>query len=223
MMRKATGKRDKRRSRLKELGLVNRRIFSRKEKSASPKWWWDPPKLIPILISVLAVIISCLSWWEGHRGRLINEEINRPVLTMVNIEKDTDTTFMSEYGKAFALSAVLKNTGRTTAYINESIAVITISNASKVCTVMAPNFLELSRPYSEPQNILTGAEERFHDCVVLPPNCEQEPTLNFDFRILLRYTDSVTGKEYSQYLNRALSISSADLRPQKQSQNHPRE
>src|ERR1051325_2825549 len=107
--------RPRRLKRLKEVSLISRKIFKR-EKSA--KWWSDPIKLIPIFVSSLALFISFLSWQESRRGRLINEEINRPLLSfgLLPEEKLETSTYGNVTTRAYAAKA--KNFGKTSAIIN---------------------------------------------------------------------------------------------------------
>src|SRR5260370_6342869 len=76
--------------------------------SESSKW-------IPICLSILAIVISSLSWWESHRGRVINEDINRPILTVAPIDVNTD--LMSDQIPAtFVIK--LKNGGKAPAVLS---------------------------------------------------------------------------------------------------------
>jgi hypothetical protein len=55
----------------------------------------DKPHHISLVLSILAMIISGFSWWESRSNRLINEEINRPVLSLADIESKYGETLRS--------------------------------------------------------------------------------------------------------------------------------
>lgn len=85
--------------------------------SESPKW-------IALTLSVIAVTISCLSWWESHRVRVLNEAVNRPVLVIADGTNGArvagirvDDTESPLYA---AFSTTLHNSGKVTATIRTS-------------------------------------------------------------------------------------------------------
>jgi hypothetical protein len=80
----------------------------------SQKWWSDPVTLIPIIISIIALVVSGLSWWESRLGRLYNEETNRPVLSLTGIEPDINT-LKDDKGERVIFSIRLSNSGKVTA------------------------------------------------------------------------------------------------------------
>lgn len=89
--------------------------------SATTNWWSDPPKLVPILLSSLALCISGLGWWESHRGRLINEEINRPILELENIQFENGKAapiLVIKQRAVLPLSFYIKNSGKSSARLD---------------------------------------------------------------------------------------------------------
>lgn len=106
--------------RLREIRILNRQMFGRKDKS-SIKWWDDPTKLIPIVISSIAVVISCLSWWESHRGMRINAEVNRPILSLTSLKLyDSGISTKDEnFPTNLMIVYQFKNTGKSSASLKE--------------------------------------------------------------------------------------------------------
>jgi hypothetical protein len=101
--------------RLREVTYFNRRF---RPNPVSTKSWSDPPKLVPIVISVVALTVSVLSWLESHKGRLINEEINRPVLSLSNPSGTREIRdWVKKDDVRIRFSADLNNTGNSRAQI----------------------------------------------------------------------------------------------------------
>jgi hypothetical protein len=45
----------------------------------------DRPHLWTVLLSSIAIVVSALSYIESHRSRLINEEVNRPLVRAISV------------------------------------------------------------------------------------------------------------------------------------------
>ncbi len=82
----------------------------------------EPSKWLPIGISSLALLISFLSWREAHQGRLTNEAVNRPIVTVetdgkaiVSLRKEGST----ETVKDLFVTSEIKNVGKTSAVITK--------------------------------------------------------------------------------------------------------
>src|SRR6266403_1609915 len=46
----------------------------------------DRPHLWTVALSTAAIVISVLSYFESHRSRLLNEELNRPLVRALSAE-----------------------------------------------------------------------------------------------------------------------------------------
>src|SRR5829696_9484030 len=77
----------------------------------------------PIVISSCALVISLLSLLESHRGRLINEAVNRPIVTV-----ETNGEALARWAKegsgeflvrTLFVTSEIKNLGKTPAIINK--------------------------------------------------------------------------------------------------------
>jgi hypothetical protein len=180
-------------------------------------------KAISIFISLIAVTISCLSWWESRqsrfisdqskmineqnrlineenrlineRNRLMNEEVNRPIFTFVRI--DHELSQAEGKGREVVYpSVILKNTGKITAKINDFRWKPLVFNKPNGCELIYAG-ISLS-PSTNPMQP-PGAEQTFFcENYKLTPECAKSPTLDVTLFITIDYTDEVSGKQYSQ-------------------------
>jgi hypothetical protein len=79
----------------------------------------EPAKWLPILLSTVAVFISAFSWLETHRGRVINEDINRPRLSL-HSNGHVFGTFGRDSTK-FSYLFFIQNDGKNTALITSVV------------------------------------------------------------------------------------------------------
>lgn len=154
----------------------------------------EPSKWLPILLSLVAVGISSLSWWESHRGRVINEETNRPQL---RLEEKYANTALEKIG------LTLKNVGKTPAKLTKLIL-----NETHTPSQFFPNPCLLDKSLSfdtSEMEILPGDEvslsskASFHNegfCLVLSGEAGVE------------YRNSVTGVRYFQSIEVNIQIES---------------
>lgn len=185
------------RKRLKEMKLARQQRFAQKEKPASPRWWSDPPKLVPIILSVFALAISCLSLWISNRGRLINEEVNRPVLALTSVKigvlhpPDKDEQERLLY---LLIVVKLKNLGKSTAHIQGLSLTPQIWFGENGCEIIQPGSYNIQ----DLNFILPGMEGIFSYQIQLTKNCrtvEFWPTETF---IAFDYLDKASGITYRQ-------------------------
>lgn len=180
-----------------------------------PKWWTDPPKLIPILISVVALSISCLSWWESHRGRLINEEINRPILSLVKIDPNpvrADVFRFPEQVISFDIS--IKNIGKSTAELDDiNVEVTRVSNKFDKCEQRKDIEKGLSDVGDAYKNVflLPGVEQNISGNAVMTNECDSETGFRFSVSVKVDYTDVVTNQKYSQFLGQQVDVLREEL------------
>jgi hypothetical protein len=56
-------------------------------KKVEPNKGEEPkPHLWTIVLSVVAIVVSVLSYWESYRSRLLNEELNRPLVRIIAVD-----------------------------------------------------------------------------------------------------------------------------------------
>jgi hypothetical protein len=151
--------------------------------SESSKW-------IAIVLSLAAITISGLSWWESHRGRVINEEINRPVLDYSNGDLG-----VTPFGDQIRVSVMvsLKNTGKSTAILNN------VKIDGRLITLTPNCRFSDARPFDEtyPDEILPGTDGAFLNDVAYSSKC-RESSEGFLLELSVNYADPVSGKVYFQ-------------------------
>ncbi|MDQ3817844.1 MAG: hypothetical protein M3247_08735 [Thermoproteota archaeon] len=155
-----------------------------------------PPHYISIALSILALLVSLLSWWESHSARLISQGSNRAlayVTELQNVKMPFDTP-----GPVYKV--VVRNFGRSAAKGVRYWFKVTVAN------YMKPKESE----YQSPQFEQLWAE--------LPPGMQRETELNIPWGApgtdktipeptkdedqyiigVLEYTDEPTGNTYQQ-------------------------
>src|SRR5467141_1485338 len=130
--------------------------------SESPKW-------IALALSLVAITISGLSWWESHRGRVMNEELNRPVLAL---SKEIEIVAHPMTNQSvIGFTASLKNVGKTTAIINNLEWESALLKTDINCPIKDAHII----PAPQPISILPGAEVALTKSAYIRPNCENPP------------------------------------------------
>jgi hypothetical protein len=158
----------------------------------------DKPHHISFVLSILAIVISGLSWWESHSNRLLNEEINRPVLSLGSIESRYGETLRS--GETVILFDVgLKNSGKFTARIDKYVIESVHLNSGLGCLPKSTLGEPIEKIPSMPtwHEILPGQEEHFLGKATISPECAKLPILEFLVDVSVSYVDT-TGKTYLQ-------------------------
>ncbi len=182
-----------RRNRLRESKLSKRRILAQKEKPT--KWWSDSSKVLPLLISVVALTISSLGWLESHKGRLISEEVNRPILSLLKIEGAQVQTMAfrsDEKAESLALFHVyLNNIGKSTARV-ETINIEASMTHPEECKLYPRQDNYVSN------EILPGTQGYFSMGYTASNECGLNNLDFFSTTIAISYTDAGTGRQYSQ-------------------------
>jgi hypothetical protein len=160
----------------------------------------EPSKWLPLILSLTAIGISCLSWWESHRGRIINEEVNRPILTLNSLE----TTFRR--GRDYlevTLKYNLKNVGKVEAVVTnasiqqgfESEMVADIIPRDLTCK-LSPAPTDDGSTYLK---VLPGFEDYNYQTLAVNKECGKLYELEFkDASIVVTYSDQVSGRLYLQ-------------------------
>lgn len=175
----------------KKLIPITQQGSNPKKKSTFSGWWWEPPKLIPIILSSIALIVSGLSWWESHRVRLINEEINRPVLSVSSIQYEASRWESTESkGVRVRFNIKLKNTGKFTAQLYRyEIESYLPSLYSGPCIEFP---LGMSA-FEFPEEILPGTEFKLRGSAYInddiEPECREFP-IKVNVHIRTRYLES---------------------------------
>jgi len=198
-----------RRHRLREPRFFNRRVVRREKPT---KWWSDPLRWIPLVISAIALTISYLGWRESHKGRLINEEINRPVLMMVSSGvKSYAYRHPEKGGIVFSIDATLKNTGKSKASsIRSWFGRIKLSPESDECKqISAPEETLLYAQSNE--DVLPGIEQLLRGHPLVSNGCAEMKEIRFHFFVALYYKDELSGREYDQSFHGSITVSPAEL------------
>ena|GEM_PF-2378145 len=151
--------------------------------SESPKW-------IALVLSICALIISGLSWWEAHRGRMISEEVNRPVL-----DYSKGDLGVTPFGDIIRVDVIvnLKNTGKTTAIVNS------VKFGGRHITLTPDCSFSDARPLDStyPEEILPSTEQNFLNGAAYSSKCVKTHQ-GFLLELSVTYTDAASGKTYFQ-------------------------
>ena len=159
----------------------------------------DRPHNVSIVLSLIAVAISCLSWWESHQVRRSNEAVNRPVLSVgtpiiqgspVKVSDNTQIRLM--------FFVPLKNTGNVTGKIVSGNVVVKVNQLTPDdCQVnLADHDSELRK--INQKEMLPGLEEVLVGQLVVNARCLQMGHMRFRANVAATYIDVSSGQAYSQ-------------------------
>lgn len=162
--------------------------------SESPKW-------IALVLSLIAIIISGLSWWESHTGRRINEEVNRPILTLI----DFSSPSVSQ-GKDH-LSVKINYTFRNVGKVAATARVVTIQSTPTLrtfCHILLSEKESERHVYFEP---LPGLDRTISEQLEVSQDCEEDGKLILDnIMMIVEYSDPVSGNLFSQVFTPKLEL-----------------
>jgi hypothetical protein len=177
---------------------------------AKPETGFTYVKAFPIFISVLALVISFLSWNDSHRGRLINEEANRPVLTLASIQPSLDTLTNDE-GERISLKVKLKNSGKVTSTVSSLSVLPYLMHSSGSCQLEFAGIGKEGIAWTQESiDIAPGEEQGVLRQFIVSRTCK---VLRFQIDVAIRYVDT-NGREFGQHFDVPLDISIPELRKQ---------
>jgi len=167
--------------------------------SESPKW-------IALVLSLAAITISALSWWEARRGRIVNEGVNRPVLVLTKTEAkgswQEPEYFRDEEAAEVSFHLVFKNIGKSEAVFK--LVQVRPGFTDRVfskCTKLPDRSAAVLQ-----DNLLPGLESEVVWSGELPPGCKYAPIMKFYLEILVAYADT-NGQQHLQAFNDSVSLS----------------
>lgn len=177
----------------------------------------DPSKWLAILLSLTAITISSLSWWESHRSRLVTEEINRPILTI-----DGVTIRDSSWRRAPSATKInndnfvrfdvrIKNSGKVTAIWTKDKAYT--ESFDNDCAIVSRQSYMTDTGSTD---LIPGFDIYVEQGVSLSPNCGESKGFALTFSITVDYTDA-SGRPYRQFLSEAVRVSPDDERSKRPS------
>lgn len=171
----------------------------------------DRPHYVAIILSTAAVIVSGFSWWEASRNRRLNEDVNRPVFSIVKVDKHLSARPKQEgEGDTFDFVVDVKNIGRSTARILKAEVEPHIHRAFGNCGLAYPNKTEIK--YGFQRETPQGTERLLNSVVTITTGCESSRELGFRLNVILTYLDTSSGIEYYQSEMEYLSVSPSELR-----------
>src|SRR5690349_5939669 len=104
----------------------------------------DRPHYVAIILSTAAVVISGFSWWEASRNRRLNEDVNRPVFSIVKVDESlSPRPKQDDEGDTFIFTVHIKNIGRSMARILKAEVEPHIQRAFGNCGLAHPNNIEI--------------------------------------------------------------------------------
>jgi hypothetical protein len=167
--------------------------------SESPKW-------LPLVLSLVAIAVSGLSWWESHRNRVINEEVNRPLLSVTTIAAEASEP---KAGRLYMFFTVkLKNNGKGTANVSDVIIEPRLALQPNGCEIVPLGKVDNTR-----FEVLPGFEQSFEYVTSVTLDCKKDARVYFGLRLLITYTDSGSGREYFQTFIEGVGSSTSPPRP----------
>ena len=123
----------------------------------------DAPHFLSFTISIVALVVSAMSWFESHANRNISELVNRPVLVVDKVELIDS----SVYPNSFDLQVTFANNGKTEAQDvalsslityhcnpkNESGVILPVAELDKPLRAETGYFVGLQPNRTEPYSI----------------------------------------------------------------------
>src|SRR5882724_9597522 len=157
----------------------------------------DRPHYVAICLSLLAVLVSCLSWWESHTSRKINETASRGIAYVTNFQKRGKDVNDAAY------LITIKNFGRSSALAVRYSYSITTDNPHKTGT---PDERHEEQPdpyfFSVTAELPPGLEKQIATSIMWSSAMNFIPKLEegkYYYIIgILSYVDEASGKEYRQ-------------------------
>ncbi len=163
----------------------------------------EPSKWLPIAFSLLAVLISCLSWWEAHRARTLAQDVNRPVLQFDRISCEVQSALRP--GETDTVVHVrVKNVGKATASLDKSDIVFLLPKNLENCTLSAGFGADYVGGL-DGNEILVGFSYTLTEYVSASSGCQKFSSLGVGFLIDVEYSDA-SGASYSQRLRESAQI-----------------
>ncbi len=202
---------------IKTLGRANRLIrrpaYRSDNNREATELWPMVFKMAPILISSLALIISYWSWKESHQGRMINEEINRPVLSIVNIKGTMGGIHIQADTKVITLIVKIKNIGKSTAKVEQAEVKVRLLNETDSCKMLASRVLDiLDKDLNSNAEVLPGSEGDFLGHALVPVSCLEKQALQFRISITPQYYETVSIKQFYQIMSEDIVLYLDDLK-----------
>jgi hypothetical protein len=168
----------------------------------------EPIKWLPIGISSLALLISFLSWREAHQGRLLNEAVNRPVVTVDtkgNVIASAIKEGSTETVKMLFVTSEIKNIGKTSAIITK------IDHKIKYigpCELGYDILNSINGAGFEPlvgKEVVPNLSLRATEGFSIPPGCEKKK-IALGLSGTIQYTDTISGVLYVQDFFKYVSV-----------------
>ncbi len=168
--------------------------------SESPKW-------IALVLSIIAIVSSTLSWLEARQNRIINQEVNRPFLAVAGSQ--TATSLFKNQSSQTAFKINLKNDGKIQALVTK----ITVRLSQGATTVDSVEGCKIeshdTKPTPQRLNILPGTERAFEFNALFTSLC-QHSDLDVELVIEVNYQEPSLGTEYSQTFTETFEMFTKD-------------
>jgi hypothetical protein len=181
----------------------------------------DPVKWVPIGISLFALLISFFGWREAYRGRLINEAVNRPILTVETDGKAIASLLKegsTEIVKTLVITSEIKNAGKTSAVVNRiHHTIIPVSECADSNKAMWEKD-KWGENTEEPFQYLAGKEVvpsinlKATQIFSIPPGCNGQ-RISLVSQGVVYYTDMVSGIPYVQEFSKYVTVPDPTFTP----------
>jgi hypothetical protein len=163
-------------------------------------------KWLPLGFSSIALVISFLSWREAHRGRFINEAVNRPIVS-VEINGGAVARWAKEgsLGNEFLVRTLfvtseIKNLGKTAAIINKVDHEVIPIGECELGEVSEVEFQALVG-----KEVVPNLSLRVGQAFPILTACEGSKITLISTGVIY-YTDTVSGIPYEQRFFRGVTV-----------------
>jgi hypothetical protein len=177
------------RYRLKVPSWPKRRAPGRRKDGDS----WRRRNWIPVIVSLIAVLLSALIWWDNHSSRLVAEDLNRPVLVFKDLTPPPVETKPQTYevrDGPLLVNYEFTNVGHTRGEVVRYNVVPGIEHGTPCSAEFPKGFVP------KDVELLPGAPNMIQTPILL--NCSNTTHAWLTVEIDVDYVDTITHQQYSQ-------------------------
>jgi hypothetical protein len=196
---------EKRTKRIRSFASANR-LIARVRPSPKLAARFDYSKIVPIVLSVVAVTISYFSWRESHKNTVRNEELNRPILVLDGFE-----AYATENPQIVEFRIRVKNIGKN---LGRILATKTSARQYQfeTCETLYDNDTGIAEDQVVNSGFPPGMSRTLTYHASLSKDCPTNVPMKFNFHILLDYKSEGDERQYSQFFDEPFEITLVNLK-----------
>jgi len=164
--------------------------------------------VVSLVVSIFAFVIGFLSWSETRRNRIINEDVNRPLLKADGF-KLRGTSWDIKDRIVVQLGFMVKNVGKGTAVVSsltDAPIEVEIFNESNDCKLIETHDQYRLKDF----HLLPDTDFGILVTAIVSRNCEKRPELKLPMIVNLEYANEATGKIYDTQVLTTTAVISPD-------------